>query len=100
MPSTRSRDRELVATTSNLVEFLRDVAQARRRRVLDVAEHETVLWLADLPAEVILDRDAGAGEALFAVPRVRAEAPRRSRRNSTAGSTPPRSRTRRRPSRG
>ncbi|GAA1745515.1 AAA domain-containing protein [Luedemannella helvata] len=74
MPSTRSRDRELVATTSNLVEFLRDVAQARRRRVLDVGEYETVLWLADLPAEVVLDRDAGAGEALFAVPRVRAEA--------------------------
>src|SRR5262245_35912643 len=75
MTPTRSTDRELIATTSGLVEFLRDVALARRRRITDVAEHETVLWLAELPAEVIVDTDAGPGEALFAVPRVRAEAP-------------------------
>jgi very-short-patch-repair endonuclease len=75
MTPTRSTDRELIATTSGLVEFLRDVALARRRRITDISEHETVLWLAELPAEVIVDTDAGPGEALFAVPRVRAEAP-------------------------
>ena len=45
MASTRSKDRELIATTSSLVEFLRDVALARRRRIIDVDEYETVLWL-------------------------------------------------------
>ncbi|MGE5827157.1 MAG: AAA domain-containing protein [Micromonosporaceae bacterium] len=75
MTPTRSTDRELIATTSALVEFLRDVALARRRRITDVAEYETVLWLAELPAEVSVDTDAGPSEALFAVPRVRAEAP-------------------------
>lgn len=75
MTPTRSTDRELIATTSGLVEFLRDVALARRRRITDVGEYETVLWLAELPAEVVVDPDAGPGEALFAVPRVRAEAP-------------------------
>jgi len=75
MSSTRSKDRELIATTSSLVEFLRDVALARRRRIVDVGEYETVLWLDDLPAEVSVDVDAGPGEALFAVPRLRAEAP-------------------------
>jgi len=34
---TRATDRALVATTSSLVEFLRDVALARRRRILDVS---------------------------------------------------------------
>src|SRR5882672_7069166 len=72
--STRSKDRELIATTSSLVEFLRDVALARRRRVLDVSEHETVLWLDELPTEVAVDVDAGPGETLFSIPRLRAEA--------------------------
>jgi len=72
---TRSRDRELIATTSSLVEFLRDVALARRRRILDVDEHDTVLWLDELPTEVAVDVDAGPGETLFSVSRVRAEAP-------------------------
>src|SRR3954462_6073690 len=71
---TRSRDRELIATTSSLVEFLRDVALARRRRIVDVSDHENVLWLDDLPAEVAVDVNAGPGEVLFKVPRLRAEA--------------------------
>src|SRR6185503_7430360 len=74
-PTSRSTDKALIATTSNLVELLRDVAHARRRRILDIDDHEVVLWLAELPAGVSLDRDAGPGEALFSVPRVRAEAP-------------------------
>lgn len=75
MSSTRSRDRELIATTSSLVEFLRDVALARRRRILDVNGYETVLWLDDLPVEVTAEVNAGPGEVLFAIPRLRAEAP-------------------------
>ncbi len=75
MTSTRARDRELIATTSSLVEFLRDIALARRRRIVDVGQYESVLWLDDLPAEVVVDAEAGPGEILFAVPRIRAEAP-------------------------
>ena len=75
MSSTRSRDREVIGTTASLVEFLRDVALARRRRIVDVAEYETVLWLDDLPAELNVDTSAGPGETLFSVPRLRVEAP-------------------------
>ncbi|HEX6873233.1 MAG TPA: AAA domain-containing protein, partial [Micromonosporaceae bacterium] len=75
MSPTRSKDRALIATTSSLIEFLRDVAMARRRRITDVSEYENVLWLHDLPAEVSVDVDAGPGETLFAIPRLRAEAP-------------------------
>jgi very-short-patch-repair endonuclease len=75
MASTRSQDRELIATTSSLVEFLRDVALARRRRITDVDGYETVLWLHDLPAEVTVDVDAGPGDPLLAIPRLRGEAP-------------------------
>jgi very-short-patch-repair endonuclease len=75
MSSTRSRDRELIATTSSLVEFLRDVALARRQRIVEVNGHETVLWLDDLPAEVSVEVNAGPGEALFSIPRLRAESP-------------------------
>jgi very-short-patch-repair endonuclease len=75
MSSTRSKDRELIATTSSLVEFLRDVALARRRRITDVDEYETVLWLDALPGEVRVETNAGPGEMLFAVPRLRAESP-------------------------
>jgi very-short-patch-repair endonuclease len=72
---TRATDRALVATTSSLVEFLRDVALARRRRIVDVAEYETVLWLDELPPEVNVEINAGPGEVLFSVPRLRPEAP-------------------------
>jgi very-short-patch-repair endonuclease len=75
MSSTRSRDREVIGTTASLVEFLRDVALARRRRIVDVAEYENVLWLDDLPAEVGVDTSAGPGDTLLAVPRLQMEAP-------------------------
>ncbi len=75
MSSTRASDRELVATTSNLVEFLRDVALARRRRITEVNEYDSVLWLDALPAEVNVNVAAGPGETLLAVPRLRAEVP-------------------------
>ena len=57
-----------MATTSSLVEFLRDVALARQRRIRDVSEYETVLWLHDVPNEVTVDVDAGPGEAMMAIP--------------------------------
>ncbi len=73
--STRSKDRELIGTTSSLVEFLRDIALARRRRIVEVGRYDTVLWLDDLPAEIVVNTEAGPGETIFAVPRIRAEAP-------------------------
>ena len=75
MSSTRSKDRDLIATTSSLVEFLRDVALARQRRVVDVSGYEQALWLADLPSEVSVDIEAGPGDTLFSIPRLRPEAP-------------------------
>jgi len=75
MSSTRSKDRELIATTSSLVEFLRDVALARRKRIVDVKDYERVLWLNDLPSEVSPEIDAGPGDTLFSIPRMRPEAP-------------------------
>jgi very-short-patch-repair endonuclease len=73
--STRSNDRELIATTSSLVEFLRDVALARQKRVVDVGDYTNTLWLCDLPPEVTLNHDAGPGDTLFAIPRLRPEQP-------------------------
>jgi very-short-patch-repair endonuclease len=75
MSSTRSKDRELIATTSSLVEFLRDVALARRKRVVDVDGYDNTLWLSDLPPEVTVDHDAGPGDTLFSIPRLRPEQP-------------------------
>jgi hypothetical protein len=75
MSSTRSKDRELIATTSSLVEFLRDVALARQRRVVDVSGYESTLWLDNLPSEVSVDIEAGPGDTLFSIPRLRPEAP-------------------------
>jgi very-short-patch-repair endonuclease len=75
MSSTRSKDRELIATTASLVEFLRDVAMARQKRVVDVGEYKQVLWLDSLPDGVTVNHDAGPGDVLLAVPRFRQVAP-------------------------
>jgi very-short-patch-repair endonuclease len=75
MSSTRSKDRDLIATTANLVEFLRDVAMARQKRVVDVSSYKLVQWLDDLPSEVRVELEAGPGEVLLSVPRRRPEAP-------------------------
>jgi very-short-patch-repair endonuclease len=75
MSSTRSKDRALIATTSSLVEFLRDVALAKQRRIVDVNEYETVLWLNDLPSAITVDVNARPGETLLTIPRLRGEAP-------------------------
>ena len=75
MSSTRSKDRELIATTASLVEFLRDVAMARQKRVVDVGEYKQVLWLDSLPDGVTVNHEAGPGDTLLAVPRFRQVAP-------------------------
>jgi very-short-patch-repair endonuclease len=75
MASTRSKDRNLIATTASLVEFLRDVAMARQKRVVDVDSYEQVLWLDDLPDEVMPNHEAGPGDTLFTIARHRPAAP-------------------------
>jgi very-short-patch-repair endonuclease len=75
MSSTRSKDRELIATTASLVEFLRDVAMARQKRVVDVNEYRNVLWLDTLPDGVTAVHDAGPGDTLLTIPRFRQVAP-------------------------
>ncbi|SNS08575.1 Lsr2 protein [Streptosporangium subroseum] len=66
-----ARDPRLVDSTTRLVEFLRDLATARRVPVRDLRNHGQVLWLADLPDMVEPHRDAGLGEVLFSVDHVR-----------------------------
>ncbi len=73
--STRSKDRELIATTANLVEFLRDVAMARQKRVVDVSTYKQVQWLDGLPDGVRVEHDAGPGDTLVSIPRLRQVAP-------------------------
>src|SRR5439155_2870325 len=65
----------LVGPTGRLVEFLRDLATARQPRQSDVRASEQVLWFADLPAQVTLFSEAGAGDLLFSVDPVPAEPP-------------------------
>jgi very-short-patch-repair endonuclease len=64
---SRSRDPELVATTARLVEFLRDLTSARRERIREVSGYERVLWLADLPDQVVVQQDSEQEEALLSV---------------------------------
>ncbi|QYG95219.1 AAA family ATPase [Iamia sp. SCSIO 61187] len=65
----------LVDPTARLIEFLRRLATMRHRPVVDVADHPLVLWLADLPAGVHLDREATGGEPLLTIEPVPAEPP-------------------------
>ena len=75
MSSTRSKDRELIATTASLVEFLRDVAMARQKRIVDVGDYKLVQWFSGLPGDVVPNLEAGPGETLLTIPRHRPEAP-------------------------
>ncbi|MEV7010525.1 histone-like nucleoid-structuring protein Lsr2 [Streptosporangium sp. NPDC051022] len=72
---SRARDPRLVDSTTRLVEFLRDLATARRVPVRDLRDHGRVLWLVDLPEAVEPRRDAGLGEVLFSVDHVRSAPP-------------------------
>ncbi|TDC43226.1 hypothetical protein E1281_35310, partial [Actinomadura sp. KC345] len=53
---------------ARLLRFLRDLARARRRPSRDLAGHDHVHWLAELPGDVYVETDAGPGEVLFSVP--------------------------------
>lgn len=64
---SRSRDPKLVATTARLLEFLRDLTNARRERIRQVSGYERVLWLADLPHQVVVQQDAEQEESLLGV---------------------------------
>jgi very-short-patch-repair endonuclease len=66
--TSRARDPELVATTARLVAFLRDLAMARRSRVRDVDGNRQVIWLSDLPADIMPYEEAGPGKVLLEVP--------------------------------
>ncbi|MGE5290737.1 MAG: AAA domain-containing protein [Micromonosporaceae bacterium] len=66
--TSRARDPELVATTARLVAFLRDLTMARRSRVRDVDANRQVIWLADLPADIAANVEAGPGKVLLEVP--------------------------------
>jgi len=56
------------AAAARLLGFLRDLAGARREPARDLGAYEQVCWLAELPAEVYLETDAGPGEVLFSIP--------------------------------
>ncbi|WP_433227589.1 hypothetical protein [Actinomadura formosensis] len=53
---------------ARLLGYLRDLARARRRPSRDLADHDHVHWLADLPGDVYVEADAGPGDVLFSVP--------------------------------
>ncbi|TDD60626.1 hypothetical protein E1293_45560, partial [Actinomadura darangshiensis] len=53
---------------ARLLGYLRDLARARRRPSRDLADHDQVHWLAELPGDVYVEADAGPGEVLFSVP--------------------------------
>jgi hypothetical protein len=68
---SRARDPFLVDSTTRLVEFLRDLATARRPPVRDIRYHGQVLWLADLPDSLEPYRAAELGEVFLSVQHVR-----------------------------
>ncbi|MFC0863829.1 histone-like nucleoid-structuring protein Lsr2 [Sphaerimonospora cavernae] len=68
---SRAREPQLIDATTRLVEFLRNLASARRAPVRDVDRHGQVLWLASLPEEVVPQVEAGLGEVLLSVDYVR-----------------------------
>lgn len=72
---SRARDPFLVDSTTRLVEFLRDLATARRVPVRDIRSHAQVLWLVDLPDTVAPQRSAELGGVLLSVDHVRSVPP-------------------------
>ncbi|MFB4306155.1 hypothetical protein [Actinomadura sp. GTD37] len=63
MPEAREAEH-----AARLLGFLRDLARARRRPSRDLADHDQVHWLAELPGDVYVEADAGPGDVLFSVP--------------------------------
>ncbi|GAA3946795.1 hypothetical protein GCM10023085_31250 [Actinomadura viridis] len=56
------------AAARRLLGYLRELARARRAPARDIAAHDQVHWLADLPGEVYVETEAGPGEVLFSIP--------------------------------
>ncbi|MGW5414935.1 hypothetical protein [Actinomadura geliboluensis] len=67
MPEEAAAARE-AEYAARLLGFLRDLARARRRPSRDLAGHDHVEWLTDLPGDVYVEADAGPGDVLFSVP--------------------------------
>ncbi|MEU8343796.1 hypothetical protein AB0C74_19040 [Spirillospora sp. NPDC048832] len=67
MPEEAAAARE-AEYAARLLGFLRDLARARRRPSRDLAGHDHVEWLADLPGDVYVEADAGPGDVLFSIP--------------------------------
>jgi hypothetical protein len=65
-----SRSSAMVGKVSGLVEFLRRVAQMGMTPVRQVRDYPYVLWIDDLPAEIVLDRAAVTGQPLASFPPV------------------------------
>lgn len=65
--TTRSRDPQLIDKTSRLIEFLKELASAKRQRIRDISAYEAVHWLSDLPAETDLHVAAESGEVLLTI---------------------------------
>lgn len=82
--SSRARDPQLIASTTRLVEFLRNLASARRAPIRDVDRNVRVLWLADLPEEITPRTQAGLGEVVLSFDHVR-RTPRLRRRRRLKG---------------
>lgn len=61
---------------AGLIAFLRDVARARPDPARDVAAHDEVHWLADLPRTIEVRTGATRGDVLFSVPATPLEPPR------------------------
>ncbi|MFF3444113.1 AAA domain-containing protein [Streptosporangium sp. NPDC002721] len=66
-----ARDPQLVDSTTRLVEFLRDLASARRVPIRDLRNYSQVLWLIDLPNEVEPHSEAGPGEVFLSIDHIR-----------------------------
>ncbi|MEV0974969.1 hypothetical protein [Microtetraspora glauca] len=72
---SRACDPQLIDSTTRLVEFLRDLASARRVPVRDIRSHAQVLWLVDLPDTLVPQRSAELGDVLLSVDHVRSVPP-------------------------
>ncbi|WP_328854375.1 AAA domain-containing protein [Microbispora hainanensis] len=73
--ASRARDPHLIGSTTRLVEFLHNLASARRTPIREVDKHVRVLWLADLPEEITPQVGAGLGEVVLSFDYVRGTPP-------------------------
>ncbi|GAA1017268.1 very short patch repair endonuclease [Acrocarpospora pleiomorpha] len=65
--AARSRDPQLVDKTARLIEFLKELASAKREPIRDIAAYEAIHWLNELPADVKVHTSAEPNEVLFSI---------------------------------